>query len=214
MKFSNAEKKDPKKQEERYVAFLESLVGFSSYTNDSNAKDEFINQLNLAWLYCPDHILHKCYEFTNAVHGDTQTSNNYRLRIVSELVLCLRMELYGKRTKIETMSWQWQRTCRTNPARAGRPSGLPGASASSARDWPARGPNAGPTSDMQPHHWPFDDDPRGLACTFRTSPPGRAAGRRRTAFGSATHPAHLGPYIYLLWSPFQGLAYPHVLRNV
>ena len=96
-----------KKQEERYVSFLESLVGFSAYTHDSKAKSEFINQLNLAWLYCPDHILHKCYEFINAVHGDTQTSNDYRLQIVSELVLCFRMELYGKRTKMKSKHFQF-----------------------------------------------------------------------------------------------------------
>ena len=56
-----------KKKEDRYVALVESLKGFYSNTGQTDVKgkkEEFLKQLDLCWLYCPDKVIQKAYNFS------------------------------------------------------------------------------------------------------------------------------------------------------
>ena len=50
-----------KRKEDRYVALVESLEGFYVSVEPTDAKEkkeEFLRQLRLCWLYCPDTVIH------------------------------------------------------------------------------------------------------------------------------------------------------------
>lgn len=63
-----------KRKEESYTELIRCLRGFYSATQDRALKDEFIHQVNLCWLYAPDDVIRKAYQFLESVHtGSTKT---------------------------------------------------------------------------------------------------------------------------------------------
>ena len=45
------------RKEDRYLGFLEAMHGFYVTSNDKEEKEQFIQELRLAWLYCPDEVI-------------------------------------------------------------------------------------------------------------------------------------------------------------
>ena len=41
--------------------------------NDQEKKVEFVEQLNLCWLYCPDEVIKSGYDFLNAINSPEMT---------------------------------------------------------------------------------------------------------------------------------------------
>lgn len=60
------------RKEANYKELIRSLRGF--YAGEKNAESlklDFLNQLNAAWLYCPDDVIRKGYTFIESVRGVT-----------------------------------------------------------------------------------------------------------------------------------------------
>ena len=86
-----------KNKEERYTTFLATSNGFYTSTeNTSLLKNEFIKELRLAWLYCPDDVIKKGNAFIQTVQTGRPHSDFEKERAFFEFVIVLRKEIYGK----------------------------------------------------------------------------------------------------------------------
>ena len=96
-----------KRKEDRYVTLVECLKGFYVNTEETDArerKEEFLNQLALSWLYCPDAAIHKAYSFLDHVHTGAQKSDEEKEQALGAFVLELRKDLLQERL------WWWKKT--------------------------------------------------------------------------------------------------------
>ena len=96
-----------KRKEDRYVALLEDLKGFYVGADTATAKDDknsFIHQLDVAWLYCPDSIIHAGYSFLERVSIGFGTSVEENDLAAADLVAQMRKDLLGKKF------WFWKQT--------------------------------------------------------------------------------------------------------
>ena len=85
-----------KRKEDRYVALLKCVKGFYVDTDPTAAKsmkEEFINQLNLCWLYCPDATIQKGYKFLDHVRTGVKKTDQEKEMALGDFVLQLRMDL-------------------------------------------------------------------------------------------------------------------------
>lgn len=86
------------RKESSYKELIRSLRGF--YVGTENAgvlKAEFLNQLNLAWLYCPDDVIRKGYAFLDAVHAQQARSDEEKEKALGEFVAAVRKDLLSRR---------------------------------------------------------------------------------------------------------------------
>ena len=96
-----------KRKEDRYVTLVESLKGFYANTEHNEArekKQEFLNQLALCWLYCPDAVIQKAYNFLDNVHTGVQKPDKEKEQALGAFVLEVRKDLLEKRP------WRWKTT--------------------------------------------------------------------------------------------------------
>lgn len=93
-----------KRKEERYTELIKSLKGFYSTDFDENKKlrDEFINQVNLCWLYCPDDVILKAYNFLEKVHKGKKYSQKQKEKALGEFILAIRNDLINMKKIKET----------------------------------------------------------------------------------------------------------------
>ena len=85
-----------KRKEDRYVTLVQSLTGFyegTEGTTAKQAKEEFLTQLNLCWLYCPDKVIHKAYHFLSHVETGARKSDEEKQNALGAFVLELRTDL-------------------------------------------------------------------------------------------------------------------------
>ena len=106
-----------KRIEKRYIVMLSQLDGFGQELTDrdpesaQNKKEEFIRQLTLAWLYCPDAVISKAYQFLGSVHSHAiPTERNMQMEYLQQLVHLLRKDLFGRKTKLEVQDFQLLRS--------------------------------------------------------------------------------------------------------
>jgi len=90
------------RKEEKYSGLIRSLKGFYVTSFDKNLRNEFLNQLNLCWIYCPDEIIHKSYNFLLMVHTDQQHSDKEKEKAVGELIVAIRKDLISRKPLRET----------------------------------------------------------------------------------------------------------------
>ena len=86
------------RKEESYRELLRCLKGF--YVGASNAselKAEFLNQLNRCWLYCPDDVILKGYEFLNTVHASNPSSDETKEKAMGDFVASIRNDLLSRK---------------------------------------------------------------------------------------------------------------------
>jgi len=57
------------RKETSYKELIRCLRGFYEGTKDSHLTGEFLNQINICWLDCPDIVIKKGYEFLDLVAG-------------------------------------------------------------------------------------------------------------------------------------------------
>lgn len=86
-----------KRKEERYTLLLKSLEGFCAESFNEEKINDFLSQLQLCWLYCPDDVIQKAYNFLLTVHSDRVTSDAEKEKAVGELVLAIRKDLLKKK---------------------------------------------------------------------------------------------------------------------
>ncbi len=92
------------RKEASYRELLLSLTGFYENAENREAKRAaFLDQLNLAWLYCPDDVIKNVYAFLNTVHTDRKenpAAEEEKLNEIGELVSSIRKDLLsGKLVK-------------------------------------------------------------------------------------------------------------------
>lgn len=85
------------RKEDRYKELLCNLRGFYASLNDPKLKTEFLNQLNLCWLYAPDEVIKKAYEFLGLVNTDAKSNDSEKELALGELVVEIRKDLMARR---------------------------------------------------------------------------------------------------------------------
>ncbi len=60
-------------------------------------KTEFLNQLNLCWMYCSDDIIHRAYDFLNMVRPGQEHSDQEREKAVGALILAIRKDRINRK---------------------------------------------------------------------------------------------------------------------
>ncbi len=86
-----------KRKEEKYSELIRCLRGFYVESSDKEMRTEFLNQLNLCWMYCPDEIIHKAYNFLLMVHTDKKHSGEEKEKAMGKLILAIRKDLTDNR---------------------------------------------------------------------------------------------------------------------
>ena len=93
-----------KRKEDRYVRLLESIKGFYVNAKETNAreeKEEFLTQLSLCWLYCPDAVIQKANNFLEHVSTGVKKSDFEKEQALRGFVLEVRKDLMK--------GWLWWR---------------------------------------------------------------------------------------------------------
>lgn len=86
-----------KRKETSYKELVRCLRGF--YINIDNSEEltgEFLDQLNICWLYCPDEVIMKGYEFLNLVHEKNISKAKDRDLAMGNFVASIRNDLLSK----------------------------------------------------------------------------------------------------------------------
>ena len=86
------------RKEANYKELIKSLRGY--YVGVANAEAlrlEFLNQLNVAWLYCPDDIVKKGYAFLDTVHAKAIHTESEKEAAMGEFVVALRKDLLSRK---------------------------------------------------------------------------------------------------------------------
>jgi Pyruvate/2-oxoacid:ferredoxin oxidoreductase delta subunit len=86
-----------KRKEEKYSGLIRNLKGFYDDSLNKELKTEFLNQLNLCWMYCPDEVIHKAYDFLRKVRTDQKHSDEEKEKAVEELMLAIRKDLISRK---------------------------------------------------------------------------------------------------------------------
>ena len=86
-----------KRKEEKYSGLIRSLRGFYVDSFNRELRTEFLNQLNLCWMYCTDEVIHKAYNFLLMVHTDQKHSDEEKEKAVGELMLAIRRDLISRK---------------------------------------------------------------------------------------------------------------------
>lgn len=101
------EAEEYRRKEERYVNFINYLRGFTVSAPDTKLKEMFLNELNLAWLYCPDDVVKKANGFIFLVHTDRSLderlpSDQEKEEALGELLLAIRKDLLSRKLVRQT----------------------------------------------------------------------------------------------------------------
>lgn len=89
------------RKEERYLELVNSIRGFHAHieagdTKAQEAKQTFLDQLNLCWLYCPDEVVEKGYAFLETVKKGAGSTAEERQQAAGEFILALRRDLLNQ----------------------------------------------------------------------------------------------------------------------
>lgn len=96
------------KKEERYASLLRALRGFYVVHDDGSLGDEvaeelrqlrsdFVEQVNICWLYCPDDVIRKAYAFLGTVRADVTTSGTTKASAAGDLVEAVRTDILKRK---------------------------------------------------------------------------------------------------------------------
>jgi len=100
-----------KRKEERYVKMFNSLSGFYANADPDKArakKVKFVDQLRLAWLYCPDEVIRKSNAFLDTIKAGNPKPKEKQEEALGEFVLEARKDLMGK-------GWLWRKKTKLAP---------------------------------------------------------------------------------------------------
>ena len=78
------------------MGFLQSIRGFYAGSESEELKEQFINDLRLAWLYCPDKIVRAGNDFLATVSSGAESTEDQKHRRLAEFELELRRDLLGR----------------------------------------------------------------------------------------------------------------------
>ncbi|MGX1191574.1 hypothetical protein [Metabacillus sp. SLBN-84] len=81
-----------KRKEERYAELIKSIKGFYVNSGNTDLKSNFLEQVNLCWLYCPDEVVIKLYEFLETVKT-TSSDDNQKEIALGKVMVAIRNDL-------------------------------------------------------------------------------------------------------------------------
>ena len=94
--------KNTKEKRKKYFKLISAIKGFYDSSLDKELRDEFLNQLNLCWMYCPDEVIIKAYNFLSTVHTDKEFTDKQREEALGEFILAIRKDLIKRKTLKKT----------------------------------------------------------------------------------------------------------------
>jgi len=86
-----------KRKEERYKELLLSLRGYYVKSENLEKRQQFLDQVNLCWLYSPDDVILKANDFLNTVETGTEATESDRVKAAGELFVAIRKDLLPRR---------------------------------------------------------------------------------------------------------------------
>lgn len=95
-----------KRKEDQYKILIKCLQGF--YIEHLNPqvsqqlKAEFLQQLNICWLYCPDEVIKKAYTFLETVNAKQIQPDEIKEKAMNEFVLAVRNDLLSRKLVSKT----------------------------------------------------------------------------------------------------------------
>ena len=93
-----------KRKEERYIAFIKSMRGFTTQAKNKELREQFVQELGIAWLHCPDSTIKLGNDFLDSLQDNKNESESVkgeRARALAKLQLEMRQEICGE-TKLTT----------------------------------------------------------------------------------------------------------------
>lgn len=86
------------RKEASYKELLRCLRGFYVGINDAEKlKGEFLDQLNICWLYCPDEVIRKGYAFLDTVHSQQVSDSSTKEQAMGDFVSSIRNDLLSRK---------------------------------------------------------------------------------------------------------------------
>jgi hypothetical protein len=82
-----------KRKEARYISLIKSTKGFHVSSSDKNLKENFLEELNLCWLYAPDAVIYKGYIFLETVHVGAKKSNDEKNLAMGDFISEIRNDM-------------------------------------------------------------------------------------------------------------------------
>ena len=93
-----------KLKEQSYTALIKSVKGFYVQTEDKELKNNFLEQLNLCWLYAPDDVIQKGYDFLMSVHTNEKHTDKEKELLLGNFIVAIRKNMLDqkviKKTKL------------------------------------------------------------------------------------------------------------------
>ena len=90
-----------RRKEERYTELVSRLRAFTVAGSSTEKRNEFLDQLNLAWLYCSDEVIHSAYAFLDTVHVEApevgEAHERRKREALGRLMLAIRRDLIARR---------------------------------------------------------------------------------------------------------------------
>ena len=77
------------RKEQRYLKLIEGLKGYDK-PEDKELKKQFIHEINLCWLYCPNNVIRKANDLLRTLNDDNLTEE--RVNAMSEFMLTIRKD--------------------------------------------------------------------------------------------------------------------------
>ncbi len=98
------------RKEPRYQELLRTVKGFYIAAHSEEKKSEFVEQLKLCWLYCPDEVIKKAYAFLDAVNSASQKTLEEKQLSLGDFVVAIRKDLLSRKitrkTKLTSQDYQ------------------------------------------------------------------------------------------------------------
>lgn len=101
-------------KKESYQELIKNISGFSRYQLNANKRQKFIDQINICWLYAPDEVIKKGYDFIRTVgDGSEKITNSEREQALSEFILTIRQDMLSRKivkyTELDSDDFQYLR---------------------------------------------------------------------------------------------------------
>jgi hypothetical protein len=97
---------DYKRKEKMYTGLINSLRGFYKQPETGSADPEkvgeFIKQLSLCWMYCPDDVIKNAYDFIDSVYAGRSKKSEEKEEAYGRVMLSIRKDLINRNPMKET----------------------------------------------------------------------------------------------------------------
>ena len=90
------EHEDYIRKETRYIKLISAIKGFTEQQQSHELKQEFIDELNLCWLYCPDSVIIKGYDFLDMVSLGQKSTPEQKKEALGKFIIEIRKDLINK----------------------------------------------------------------------------------------------------------------------